>query len=213
MIRAALAATLLLLVGCESTYYAAMEKVGVHKRDIMVDRVEEARDAQEEAQAQFQSALEQFQALTQFDGGDLQRAYEATAEAYEESQDAAEAVTTRIDGVEEVSEALFDEWQDELEQITSSRLRQDSASKLKSTQRKYQSLMKSMRRAESKMAPVLTALKDNMLYLKHNLNAAAIGSLDQEYKIIKSDIDALIAEMNRSIASSNAFIDTLQGKE
>lgn len=210
MIRAFFVTCLLLLTGCESTYYAAMEKVGVHKRDIMVDRVEEARDAQQEAQQQFQSALEQFQSLTQFDGGDLQRAYESTKDAYDESQEAADAVTERIDSVADVSDALFEEWQEELEQISSARLRQDSASKLKSTQRKYKELMRAMRRAEAKMAPVLTALKDNMLYLKHNLNAAAIGSLDKEYKIIKSDIDALIAEMNRSIQSSNAFIETLK---
>jgi hypothetical protein len=32
--------------GCSSMYYGAMEKLGVHKRDIMVDRVKEARDSQ-----------------------------------------------------------------------------------------------------------------------------------------------------------------------
>lgn len=203
----------LLLSGCESTYYAAMEKVGVHKRDIMVDRVEKARDAQAEAQGEFQSALEQFQALTQFEGGDLQKAYQSTKDAYESSQEAADEVSERIDAVASVSDALFDEWQEELKQITSDRLRRDSSNKLKTTQRKYSNLMRAMRRAESKMTPVLAALKDNMLYLKHNLNAAAIGSLEQEYKVIKSDINLLIAEMNQSIQSSNAFIETLTGQQ
>ena len=36
-----------LVAGCSSAYYNTMEKLGVHKRDIMVDRVGEARDAQE----------------------------------------------------------------------------------------------------------------------------------------------------------------------
>jgi nitrogen fixation-related uncharacterized protein len=31
--------------GCSKAYYGAMEKVGIHKRDILVDRVEGARDA------------------------------------------------------------------------------------------------------------------------------------------------------------------------
>ena len=53
-------AIVLLLGGCSSAYYGAMEKVGVHKRDIMVDRVEDARDSQAAAQEQFKSALEQF---------------------------------------------------------------------------------------------------------------------------------------------------------
>lgn len=211
MRRILFALSALLLVGCESTYYSAMEQVGVHKRDIMVDRVEEARDAQSDAQEEFQSALEQFQALTNFDGGDLQRMYESVSDAYEDSAASAAQVSKRIDSVEDVADALFDEWQEELDQISSDRLRRDSAGKLKATERNYKTLIRSMRRAEAKMDPVLTALKDNMLYLKHNLNAAAIGSLDQEYKAIKGDIDALIAEMNVSIASSNEFIDSLKG--
>ena len=40
---------MLITVGCSRAYYGAMEKVGVHKRDIMVDRVESARDAQQDA--------------------------------------------------------------------------------------------------------------------------------------------------------------------
>ncbi|MCM2681015.1 DUF2959 domain-containing protein [Echinimonas agarilytica] len=208
----ALCSTLIFsLLGCESTYYAAMEKVGVHKRDIMVDRVEEARDAQEDAQEQFKSALEQFQALTNFDGGDLQRMYEATSDSYESSAESAQDVTQRIDAVEDVAGALFDEWEDEIDQISSDRLKRDSRNKLKATQRNYQDLIRSMRKAEAKMEPVLVALKDNMLYLKHNLNAAAIGSLEQEYRVIKSDIDVLISEMNASIATSNEFIESLRG--
>ena len=54
----ALFAAVLLIAGCGNPYYGAMEKVGVHKRDIMVDRVESARDAQQDAQEQFKSALE-----------------------------------------------------------------------------------------------------------------------------------------------------------
>jgi hypothetical protein len=37
------------LSGCSSMYYGTMEKLGVHKRDIMVDRIKEARDTQDRA--------------------------------------------------------------------------------------------------------------------------------------------------------------------
>lgn len=39
----------LCLGGCSSAYYKTMENFGVEKRDILVDRVEEARDAQDDA--------------------------------------------------------------------------------------------------------------------------------------------------------------------
>ncbi|WDE08351.1 DUF2959 domain-containing protein [Thalassomonas viridans] len=187
-----------------------MEKVGIHKRDIMVDRVEEAKDSQQEAQQQFASALEQLSALIAFDGGDLQTQYELTNEQYENSKSAAGEVAARIAAVENVADALFDEWHEELGQYASVKLRRQSEQKYKETQRRYNSLIKAMRRAEERMQPVLVALKDNTLYLKHNLNAKAIGALQGEYLSIKQDIEILIKEMNQAIQQSQQFIDLLK---
>jgi hypothetical protein len=49
-----------------------------------------------------------------------------------------------------------------------------------------------------------------MLYLKHNLNAQAIGELKTEYKLIKQDVERLISEMNNSINKSQTFINSLK---
>ncbi|ACJ27118.1 Conserved hypothetical protein [Shewanella piezotolerans WP3] len=202
----------LLLTGCQSAYYGAMEKVGYHKRDIMVDRVEDAKESQEEAQEQFSSALEEMQALLNHDGGDLESAYNKAKDEYESAQEAADDVTKRIDKVEDVAEALFDEWQTEIGEISKASLRRSSESKLKETRRSYTQLVRSMRRAESKMPPVLTAMKDNMLYLKHNLNAQAIGAIKGEFTSLQTDISGLINEMNKSIDESTKFIAALEGK-
>ena len=197
------------LAGCESTYYAAMEKVGLEKRDILVDRVEDARDAQENAQAQFTSALERYSALVDYDGGELQTVYDDLNDEFEASETAAERVRGRIDAIEEVAGALFEEWDDELTQYSSAKLRRDSEAKLRDTERRYEQLVSAMRRAESRMEPVLDALRDNVLYLKHNLNANAIGALQGELGSIRADVDRLVAEMNTAIEESNAFLATL----
>ena len=93
--RFSLSLALLTLVACSTVYYETMEQFGVHKRDILVDRVEEARDSQEAAKQQFSSALEQFTTLLNFDGGDLQAAYESLNGEFEESESRAEAVSDR----------------------------------------------------------------------------------------------------------------------
>ncbi|WP_114324735.1 DUF2959 domain-containing protein [Candidatus Colwellia aromaticivorans] len=198
------------LSGCSSAYYSAMEKVGIHKRDIMVDRVVDAKESQQDAQEQFKSALAEMTALINFDGGDLEEQYNVIQEQYEDSKDAAERVSSRIEKIEDVSDALFEEWEDEIDEISSSSLKRQSATKLRETQRRYQSLIKSMRKAESKMAPVLSALKDNSLFLKHNLNAKAVGALQGEMVSIKRDVSALIKEMNSAIEQSQKFIDMLE---
>ena len=201
-----------LLSGCQSAYYAAWEKVGVEKRDILVDRVEDAKESQEDAQQQFSSALDEFSQLISFDGGELQDIYEQLKDQLEASEDSAASVTARIDKVESVAEALFDEWQQELQKYTNATLKRDSQRKLKDTQRRYQSLLNAMRKAESKMDPVLSALRDNVLYLKHNLNASAIGALQGEFNGVKKEINQLISEMNKAIAESNSFISSMKSQ-
>lgn len=196
--------------GCQSAYYGAMERVGVHKRDIMVDRVKSAQEAQTDAKEQFESALAQFRAIIQIKDQDLATRYDRLNDEYEDSKAAAKAVTERIDAVEDVSEALFDEWEDEIELYSSASLKRQSAAKLSQTRRQYQGLIKAMRSAEARMEPVLRAFQDQVLFLKHNLNARAIDSLQGELGSIETDVAQLIREMERSIAESDAFISSLQ---
>ena len=207
-----LVSLLILLAGCQSAYYAAWEKVGVEKRDILIDRVEDAKKSQEDAQQQFSSALDEFSQLINFNGGKLQDVYSQLKDQFEASENSAASVTVRIDKVESVAEALFDEWQEELEKYTNKTLKRDSQRKLKDTQRRYQSLLSAMRKAESKMDPVLSALGDNVLYLKHNLNASAVGALQGEFSGIKKEINQLVSEMNKAIAESNSFISSIKSQ-
>lgn len=210
MRKIVLVALLLILVGCETAYYNAWERVGVHKRDILVDRIEDTQDAQEETQEQFKDALEQYRAVVNFDGGDLEKIYNKLNAEYEDSVQAAEAISVHIEDVEDVAEDLFDEWEDELAQIKNRTLREDSARKLHDTRYKYQQMVKSMRKAEKSVYPVLTTLRDQVLYLKHNLNARAISALKGELTTINSDVNRLILEMQKSIDEANLFIDRIK---
>jgi hypothetical protein len=203
-------AVIFLLFGCESTYYKTMETMGYHKRDILVDRVEDARDAQEEAKTQFESALEKFSSVLGFHGGTLEEKYDQLKNEYEESATKANAVRSRIAAVEDVAEDLFAEWQEELNQYTSSNLRRSSARKLRETKNKYTQLIGAMKRAEKKIDPVLSAFKDQVLYLKHNLNARAIASLQSELASIETDVARLIKEMEASIKEADSFISSME---
>ncbi|WP_435277148.1 DUF2959 domain-containing protein [Psychrobium sp. nBUS_13] len=203
------ALTLVALVGCQSAYYGAMEKVGIHKRDILVDRVEDTRDAQNEAQQQFNSALEELSALINFNGGELETIYNNLNDQYAASTEAKELVSKRIGNVESVAQALFSEWEDEIDQYSNATFKRNSSKQLSDTKRLYARMLRSMHQSEKKMDPVLAALNDNVLYLKHNLNANAVNAIEVEFKQLKQEIAILIKEVNQSIAESNKFIETL----
>lgn len=208
----ALVLSIFTLTGCQSAYYSAMEQVGYHKRDIMVDRVEDAKESQQDAQQEFTSALEALSALTNFNGGELETVYNQINDKYEDSEKAAEDVRSRIAAIEDVSDSLFAEWQEELELYTNSKLRRSSEQKLRETKTSYAAMLKAMKRAEQKMTPVLNTLRDNTLYLKHNLNASAIGSLQGEFANLEQDIQYAITQMNAAIAESDKFLNKLNQK-
>lgn len=198
---------LLILVACSQAYYGALEKVGIHKRDIMVDRVQEAKQSQEDAKEQFKSALEEFSSVANFQGGDLEDTYKKLNKELQKSESRADEVTNRIDGVEDVSVALFDEWEQELDQYESPKLRAKSEQQLNDTKVRYEQLMAAMRLAESRIEPVLKPFRDQVLFLKHNLNAKAIASLRGELIQVESDTDKLIKELEISIAEADRFIE------
>src|SRR3990167_2736404 len=198
------------LAGCQQAYFATMEKFGVEKREILVDRVKDARDAQVEGQQQFKDALDELSQLLKFHGGDLQQKYEALDAEYQQSVKAAELVSSRINKVESVADALFNEWRDELDQYQNASLKSQSKQKLVSTEKQFSQLLKKMRSAEKKMQPVLKIMHDNVLFLKHNLNAKAIGSIQTDFAGLQQDVSSLISEMNKAIADSNAFIAQMQ---
>lgn len=199
----------LTLAGCGQAYYGAWEALGVHKRDIMVDRVQDARDDQEQAKEQFASALEEFSAMFEIDGGELEDKYSTLRSALDASESQARDVTNRIDSVESVSEALFGEWEDELDQYTNAELRTASEKQLRQTRKKYDQMIAAMRNAESKMQPVLEAFRDQVLFLKHNLNARAIASIQGSAGELETDVAKLIEEMQVSIDEADAFIEQM----
>ena len=203
-------ALVLLLAGCSTAYYGAMEKMGIAKRDILADRVEKTRTAQTEAKQQFANALEQFLAVTKADGGDLQKKYETLNRELQRSESRAKEVRERIAAVEDVAEALFREWKQELGQYSNPTLRADSERQLDATRRRYTALVGLMRRSAERMEPVLTTFRDQVLYLKHNLNARALAQLDSTQRSLEADITRLIAEMEASIREADAFVTSLR---
>jgi hypothetical protein len=196
--------------GCSSVYYGALEKIGYAKREVLVDRVADTQKAQTAAKEQFESALQHFLAVTKADVGDLQKKYDEMNREFTRSESRAKEVRDRIAAVEDVAEALFSEWKQELKQYSNASLRAESERQLDATRRRYDDLLRLMRRAADRMEPVLATFRDQVLFLKHNLNARAIASLDTTNRELQGDISRLIADMEASIRECQAFIQTLK---
>ncbi len=200
----------IILARCQRLYYRLAESaVGSHKRDFLVSQVEEARNSLEDTRDQFQSALDKFTSLIQFDGGNLAAFYRELKREFDRCEQQTEKVRSHISTIENLAQALFDEWELELEQYKNRTLRNKSRQKLRLTQHHCRQLIGAMHKAESKIDPVLDTFRDQVLFLKHNLNAQAVAALQHELIVVSADIAAMIAVMEHSIRQADQFMQTL----
>ncbi len=196
-------------MSCSAAYYATLEKFGIEKRDILVDRIKSASAAQTDAKQQFASALDEYRSVVHFEGGDLEREYNRLNSAYEDSARRADEVRKRIESVQKVANDLFTEWEGELGAYTDPALRRRSARLLRDTRARYRQVLAAMQRASGSMDPVLALFHDQVLSLKHDLNARAIGALGGQLDDIEKATAALIRDMERAIAEAGDFIDAM----
>ena len=196
----------------QKVQYSALEKVGVHKRDILIDRIEKTTDTQEQTKQQFQSAYEELASLISVDDQGLERKYKSMAAAVQRSEDKAQELDKRIASVDKVAKDLFAEWHQELEQYQSRSLRKTSEKNLQTTKQRYAVIYRKMQVSQQRIEPVLRVLQDNTLYLKHNLNVRAVSGLSTEVLKVEDKVAALISQMEASINDSRDFVRAMQNK-
>lgn len=199
------------LSGCASVQYSALEKVGIHKRDILVDRVEDARDSQNETSENLVGAYEELSALIDYKGGELEEKYERLKKQVEKSEGTVEELDEHLGDIDRVSEDLFEEWESELDLYSSAALRRDQEQKLATARRQFASMRQRMQVARERVDPVMAVLADNVLFLKHSLNAQALAALRGQATLLEGQVDALIRDMRIAIEEADAFISRMRG--
>jgi len=219
LVRLALLAVVLapLAGGCSATrnaYYDLTESMGYAKRERLVDNVKDARDEQAKAKQQFASALDQFKSVVNFNGGDLEAMYNKLNKQYSDCESRATAVKDKIGSVKNVGTALFDEWKGEIAQMKDDPSLQSKSQQLYDrTHQNYNQMVGKMDAAAASMDPVLVRFKDRVLFIKHNLNAQAIASLQGTEAELGSEIEKLVKDMEASIAEADQFIRQIETKK
>ena len=206
-------ASIAALGGCSQAYYAAMEKIGKEKRDILASRIEEGKKDQEKAKEQFATTLEAFQALTGFSGGNLEKTYKKLNGELESAEKRAKDVRDQIQSIEQVSKDLFREWSAEIDGMSNARYKAQSRTMLRDTEKRYGVLIGKMNDSSRRMEPVLQAFRDQVVFLKHNLNSRAISSLKETGAKLDLEVGSLVKDLEASIQEADAFIATLKSGE
>ncbi len=146
-------------------------------------------------------------------GGSLEKNYKKLNGEYEKAADSAQKLHNRIDSIDQVSNDLFKEWQKEIDGMENKKLKAQSAVMLRQSRLNEANYIKSMRQTEARMTPVITAFRDQVTFLKHNLNARAIGSLKGTSAKMSTDVDVLMVSLDGSMAQADALINSLNADQ
>jgi chromosome segregation ATPase len=200
---------LLSFIGCSSVYYSVWESLGKEKRDLLKDKVESTRDQQLDTAEQFEDALSALRAAYNPEPSELSALYDSLKAEYESSESETQALQSRIESMHNVAADLFAEWEEEAESIDNKRFRSDSLQKLTATKNRYQQMRGRLLSSAAKMNRVLSQFRDYVIYLKHNLNAQSLNSLEKEAVSIETDIRTLISQIQSTVNDTEDFIRSL----
>jgi hypothetical protein len=198
--------------GCRSsTYYEAMDTVGYEKREMLVDRVEEARDTQIEAKQQLQTALYTLRRFESIPAGELTQLRDDLDGEVDKTEGQLNELQGDIQSVESIAQEVFDDWEAELQKYDSDELRRKSAQELEETKRNYGALISELRSTHEKLATVIAPLKDQVLFIEHAINAGETPPKSDKLDDVRQQISTLIEELEGSIDRTQRFIE--QGTE
>lgn len=200
----------LCLSSCSSIYYNTWEFLGQEKRDLLESKMESAQSSQEDASEQLKDSLEVIREKYSFKEGDLEDTYDDLSDDYDDFESRSKDLKKRIESAQEVADDLFEEWKDEAYALSNETYKENSLSKRRVTMKNFSETIASLNSVQTKMDRILKQYKDQVIYLKHNLNAKIIGKLQVELKSIMGDVSGLIKEIELSKSKTSNFISELK---
>jgi hypothetical protein len=203
------AAVVLFLTACQSSAPGSLKQASYPGLGALFDRVGDYQVAQQAAAEQFQSVKEQLSPLATA-GGNTQGDSAADLSEYDQTVEAAVAVSATIAAVKQAATATFQQWQTEIDVYTDAQLKADNQAKMGATWQSYQGMMQGVRASETKMNAVLAELNNYVTFLRGSPDASALASYRPNRNVIGSDIDALLLKMKSALGRSNEFIEDVQ---
>ncbi len=200
------AMVLLLLSGCASTYLSVWETLGFQRRDLLVARVENAREGADASVAAFERVLDDMMPIAMRDAPVADTRFAALDAAFRDAQDSARRLSSEIEQVETVSQGLFLEWESELAKSRDSDHKRNEQRELATSRQAYNTLIGQFRSAEVGFSPTLNTVRDSIRVLQRN-RAEPRSQEDRNALLsLRGDVDRLASELRRAIAVANDFV-------
>jgi len=197
---------LLVLGSCQAMYLGTLEQFGFEKREILCERIEAASDAIVILEQRLDETFSVYREAIHQEGGNLSASQKRFSNFYDKTEDAASEFNSRIEKVQAVANAMFEEWNAESGEIIDTELRRKSRSNYTRALTRYGNLLRSMRAVQAETDPILTRLRDHVLFMKLNLHPNAYAPLRSTEDDFVASAVAVSETMKATIEEATNFL-------
>jgi hypothetical protein len=179
---------------------------GVKQTEKLLKQAGETVKAVSEGRAQVQKTLDTYNSLVQGKAEDPKKAYKNLQKEMERCDDRVADVQRKRDEMQVEADKYFGDWNSSLAGISDPGLRKQSEDRLSKARAQYDGILEATEAAGADFKPFMTSLKDQVVYLGHDLNPAALKSLAGTASKLNGDATALFGKIDGAVSKANSYI-------
>jgi len=191
---------------------AASAQEGVKQTETLIKKGEQTVKAMTEAKVQLEKTLANYNTIVDGKAADPKASYKDLGKAVKDTEDRVAAVTKSKEEMDAEAGTLFASWKVSTDAIGSPDLKKKSQDRLDETQARYGKIATAGKDARGEYDAFLTGLKDQITFLGHDLNPAAMASLKPEAAKLNDKAKTMFGKIDAAAAAANSSIDGMRQK-
>ena len=199
--------TMMLLAG---VFASAQE--GIKQTEALVKKGEQTVKAVTEARGQLEKTLADYNTIVDGKAADPKGSYKDLGKAVKDSEDRVADVTKRKEEMDVEAGKLFESWKASTDAISDPDLKKKSQQRLKETEDRYGKIATAGKDARIEYDAFLGGLKDQITFMGHDLNPAALASLKPDAAKLNDRATKMFEKIDSASAAANSSIDGMRQK-
>lgn len=183
---------------------------GEKQIDKLVDRAGDTIAAIRAARRQVSTTVSDYNQILDGEAEDNRAAYKKLQKALKKSEKSAAAVGAQAEKMDLAASDYFAGWEASLSEITSDDMRTRSEERMKETRERYDGILQAGRQAGEAFRPFVTQLKDQIVFLGHDLNPAAIEDLQDDAEKLNSQAKEVFSRVDETMRTALRYMASLK---
>lgn len=183
---------------------------GLKRTDSLIKKAEDLVKETTSAREQIGKTLDTYNSIFAADTKDVRKAYKAVEGEMGKTEKKREDVRKNLDAMKVEADAYFASWKESLQQIGNPDLRKKSETRMGETRAKFDGILGTIGEARQAYEPFITSMKDQWVYLGHDLNPSGISSLKPEHDKLNAQGKELFGKIDASTKKATEYINSLR---